>query len=61
MSSKNNPELRGRTTELRKFNGKDVKPVLYINGSTRYMAGALDTGELATDPRTGEPIPYKSL
>lgn len=61
MSSKNNPEMRGRTTELRKFNGKDVKPVLYINGSNRYIAGAFDTGEFAVDPRTGEPFPYKQI
>ena len=57
MSSKNNPELRGRVTELRKLNGKDVKPILYINGRRRYMAGAYETGEFAIDPRTGFPIP----
>jgi hypothetical protein len=61
MSSKNNPELRGQMTELRKFNGKEVKPVLYINGSKRYMAGAFDTGEFAIDPRTGFPFPYKKI
>lgn len=60
MSSKNNPELRGRSTELRKFNGQDVKPVLYINGSARYMAGAFDTGEFAKDAK-GNPIPYKQI
>ena len=26
MSSKNNPEARGKVTELRKYNGKPVKP-----------------------------------
>lgn len=61
MSSKNNPEMRGRVTELRKFNGKDVKPVLYINGSNRYIAGAFENGEFALDPRTGEPYPYKQI
>lgn len=60
MSSKNNPEMRGRTTELRKFDGKEVKPVLYINGSNRYMAGAFDNGEFACDA-DGNPIPYKKI
>lgn len=61
MSSKNNPEARGRMTELRKFNGKEVRPVLYIKGSRRYMAGQFDNGELALDPRTKEPVPYKNI
>ncbi len=61
MSSKNNPELRGRVTALRKHNGKDVKPVLYIKGSSRFIAGAYETGEFAVDPRTKEPIPYKQI
>ena len=60
MSSKNNPEMRGLKTELRKFNGKEVKPVLYINGSSRYMAGCFDNGEFACD-ETGEPIPYGNI
>ena len=62
MSSKNNPEMRGRTTELRKFNGKTVKPTLYINGSSRYIAGCYeDSGEFAIDPSTNAPIPYKKI
>lgn len=61
MSSKNNPELRGKVTELRKFNGKVVKPVLYINGSKRYMAGMFEDGEFAIDPRSGFPVPYRQI
>lgn len=60
MSSKNNPEMRGLKTELRKFNGKEVKPVLYIDGSNRFMAGAFDDGNLACD-NNGKPIPYKKI
>lgn len=60
MSSKNNPEMRGRTTVLRKFNGKEVRPVLYINGSSRYMAGCFESGEFATD-ESGTPIPYSNI
>ena len=60
MSSKNNPEMRGRTTELRKFNGKEVKPVLYINGSNRFIAGMFESGEVATDDN-GDAIPYGNI
>lgn len=60
MSSKNNPEMRGLKTELRKFNGKEVRPVLYINGSARYMAGCFESGEFATGA-DGTPIPYKNI
>lgn len=59
--SKNNPEARGKTTELRKFNGKVVKPVLFIKpGVGRYMAAAFEDGNLAIDKNTGLPIAYKS-
>lgn len=61
MSSKNNPENRGRVTELRKYNGKTVKPVLYINGTTRYIAAMYESGELAMDKATGNAIAYKDV
>jgi hypothetical protein len=61
MSSKNNPENRGRVTELRKFDGKTVKPVLYVNGKSRYMAGQFENGDLVIDKATGLAIPYQSL
>jgi len=38
MSSKNNPENRGQVTEMRVYNGKKVKPVLFINRNRRYIA-----------------------
>ncbi len=60
MSSKNTPEIRGLRTELIKFNGKEVKPTLYINGSARYMAGCFESGEFACD-NEGNPIPYKNI
>lgn len=60
--SKNNPEARGKTTELRKFNGKTVKPVLFIKrGVGRYMAAAFENGELAIDAKTKLPIAYKNV
>jgi hypothetical protein len=60
--SKNNPEARGKTTELRKYNGKTVKPVLFIQrGVGRYMAAAFENGELAVDAKTKLPVAYKNV
>jgi hypothetical protein len=61
MSSKNNPENRGRVTELRKYGGKTVKPVLYINGNTRYIAAMYESGDLVIDKATGLAIAYKDV
>lgn len=59
--SKNNPENRGRVTELRKYGGKTVKPVLYINGKNRYIAAMFEDGNIAMDKATGQAIPYKNV
>lgn len=62
MSSKNNPEARGKVTELRKYNGKTVKPVLFIQrGVGRYMAAQFEDGSLAVDKATKLPIAYKNV
>lgn len=62
MSSKNNPEARGKVTELRKYNGKVVKPVLFImSGVGRYMAAAYENGELVIDKASKLPIAYKNV
>jgi len=61
MSSKNNPENRGRVTELRKYDGKEVKPVLYINGKNRYIAAMFENGDLVLDSGSGLAIPYQSI
>lgn len=62
MSSKNNPENRGQVTELRVYGGKKVKPVLFISGSSRYIAAQYeDNNTLVIDPNTGQPIPYKNI
>jgi hypothetical protein len=62
MSSKNNPEMRGRKTELRRIEGREVKPALYINieDNSRYIAAVFDNGELAMG-KNGKPIPYQSV
>lgn len=61
MSSKNNPENRGQVTELRVYNGKKVKPVLFISGKRRYIAAMFENGELAVDPVKKMPIPYQQV
>ena len=62
MSSKNNPEARGKVTELRKINGKVVKPVLFIkSGVGRYMAAAYEDGNLVIDKSTNLPVAYKNV
>lgn len=59
--SKNNPENRGRVTELRKYGGKTVKPVLYINGKNRYIAAMYEDGNIVMDKTSGLAIPYKNI
>jgi len=62
MGTKNNPENRGLVTELRSWEGKKVKPILYINGNRRFIAGVYEAnGELVTEKGTGNVIPYASM
>lgn len=64
MGTKNNPENRGRVTELRQYNGKKVKPVLYVGrqvGHGNFIAAQFEDGKLAMDPNTGVPIPYQNI
>ena len=63
MSSKNNPELRGAVTELRKYKGKTVKPCRVID-STRgidFIGAAYESGEIVADAITKRPIPYSEI
>ena len=60
MSSKNNPEARNEKTKLRAWKGKTVKPVLFIEpGKGRYMAAMFEDGNMAMNPQTNRPLPYK--
>ena len=62
MSSKNNPEARGKATVARKYNGKSVKPVMFIQrGVGRYIAAAFEDGNLVVDKNTKLPIAYKNI
>jgi hypothetical protein len=61
VMSKNNPENRGQVTELRVYNGKKVKPVLFINRNRRYIAAQYENGDLVMDPIKKMPIPYQQV
>lgn len=63
MSSKNNPELRGAVTELRKHGGKTVKPTLIIDRENKvnYIGGCYEDGTIVVDAATKRPIAYNSL
>lgn len=63
MSSKNNPELRGAVTELRKHNGKTVKPCRIIDSSRGidFIGAAYESGEIVMDAITKRPLPYSTI
>lgn len=61
MSSKNNPLNRNRDTRVKEFDGKKVKPVLFIDQNRRYMAAQFEDGKLVVDAQTKAPIPFQSL
>lgn len=62
MSSKNNPEMRGAVTELRKFNGKVVKPARVVSPEMRinFIGAAYESGEIVVDSK-GRPVPYQQI
>lgn len=63
MSSKNNPEMRGAVTELRKYNGKTVKPTRIINREERinFIGAAYEDGSIVVDTASKRPIPYDQI
>lgn len=62
MSSKNNPELRGAVTELRKYNGKPVKPCRIIDPAkgVDFIGAAFENGDIVMDANK-RPIPYQAV
>ncbi len=63
MASKNNPARRGAQNREKQYQGKTVKPVLYVGshvGHGRYVAAQSEDGKLVTD-RAGRPIPYGQI
>jgi hypothetical protein len=61
--SKNDPTARGPAQQVKSFEGKKVKPVLYVGtavGHGRYIAGQDESGKMILD-RGGKPIPYRLI
>lgn len=59
--SKNNASNRGKAVELKEFDGKKVKPILYNGaqvGHGSYIAARFEDGKLAKDDN-GKPVAYK--
>lgn len=63
MSSKNNPEMRGEVTQLRKYKGKVVKPCRIINREEGLdiLGAAYESGEIVIDAVTKRAIPYSEI
>ena len=61
--SKNNISNRGKAADLKKIDGKEVKPVLYKGaklGHGNYIAAKFEDGKLARD-NSGKPLPYQLI
>jgi hypothetical protein len=62
-TSKNDPAARGRAGEDKIFEGKKVKPVLYVGtavGHGRYIAAQDEGGKLIMG-RDGQPIAFRDI
>lgn len=60
--SKNNPNKRGEKIQ-HKYNGKNVKPVLYVGtrvGHGKYMAVQYEDGKMALD-NNGKPLMWDAI
>ena len=61
--NKNNPNARGAKQEEKPFNGKPIKPVLYVGtwiGDGKYIAAQAEDGKIIKDSK-GKPIPYSAF
>jgi hypothetical protein len=61
--SKNDPSARGGAGEDKTFDGKKVKPVLYVGtavGHGRYIAAQDEGGKLIMG-RDDKPIPFRDI
>lgn len=63
MGTKNNPQNRGKAAVGKQYNGKPVKPVLYIGsqiGHGKYMAAIYDDGKMVMAP-DNRPLPWDAI
>jgi hypothetical protein len=61
--SKNDPSARGTADEGKTFDGKKVRPVLYVGtavGHGRYIAAQDEGGKLIMG-RDGKPIAFRNI
>jgi hypothetical protein len=61
--SKNDPTARGPAQQVKTYEGKKIKPVLYVGtavGHGRFIAAQDESGKLILD-RGGKPMPYRVL
>jgi hypothetical protein len=61
--SKNDPAARGPVQQTKTFDGKKVKPALYVGtavGHGRYIAAQDEGGKLIMD-REGRPVAYRDI
>ncbi|MFP6759795.1 MAG: hypothetical protein VCC99_16510 [Alphaproteobacteria bacterium] len=63
MTSKNNPARRAGRTNEKEYDGRKVKPVLYVGsfvGHSKYVAAQDEGGKMILDA-AGKPIPFSQL
>ncbi|MGF1474033.1 MAG: hypothetical protein ACFB6S_00535 [Geminicoccaceae bacterium] len=61
--SKNDPTARGPAQQDKTYNGKKVKPALYVGtavGHGRYIAAQDEGGKLVYGDN-GRPVPYRDI
>lgn len=61
--SKNDPSARGAATPAKMYDGKKIKPALYVGtaiGHGRYIAAQDESGKMILD-RGGKPVPYRLI
>lgn len=61
--SKNDPTARGPAQQVKMFEGKKVKPALYVGtavGHGRYIAAQDESGKLLVS-REGKPFAYRDI
>jgi hypothetical protein len=61
--SKNDPTARGPAQQAKTFEGKKVKPALYVGtavGHGRYIAAQDEGGKLIMD-REGRPVAFRDI
>ncbi|WP_339045556.1 hypothetical protein [Candidatus Mesenet endosymbiont of Agriotes lineatus] len=61
-ASKNNPTQRNKGTAKKLYDGKSIKPVMYIDRScgVRYVAAQYENGSIVED-KSGNPLKWSNI